>query len=53
MTDSAYSNALNDCDDCEMNIPTDLQKLIKKENEHACKIIEDILTINLGNESNL
>ena len=51
MIDSAYLHALNDCDDYETEIPTDLQKLIEEENEPTCKIIKDTLTINLGDEN--
>ena len=51
VTDSVYFYVLNDCDDCEPNVPTDLQKLIEKENVLVCKIVEETLTFNLGNEN--
>ena len=39
-------------DDCDFKISKDLQKIIEHENEPACKVIEDTLTVNLGNENN-
>ena len=49
MTNSDQFDAF---DDCEIDQPNDLQKLIEKENAPTCKIIEETLTINLGNENN-
>ena len=52
LTDSTYFYMLDDYDDCKNDIPSDLQKLIEKENAPACKIIEETFIINLGNENN-
>ena len=43
--------ALEKYDNCENDIPCDLQKLIGNENAAACKVIEKTLTIILGNEN--